>query len=161
MNKINNWVASQTNDKIQNIVNENIITPNSRLVLVNALYFSGLWSYRFQKFGTQRRPFYLNAVDTIEVDMMNNVDTYKYYECNKLNAKFLVLPYEGGDVSMTVVLPNEKDGLAALEARLPEVFEEREYKDERVNVALPKFTIESTIDFKQILQNVRTCYILE
>lgn len=152
--KINKWVAEKTKDKIQDIVNEQVITPDSRLVLVNALYFNGFWESRFNKFATQRAPFFLNEKDTTEVDTMANTDTYKYYECSKLNAKFLELGYEGGDVSMTVVLPNEKNGLAALEARLPEVFEDRNFTYERVNVRLPKFTIESTIQFKPILENV-------
>lgn len=154
VDKINKWVAEKTKDKIQNIVNRQLITPDSRLVLVNALYFSGLWESRFNSYSTRRAPFYLNDKDTTEVDTMFNTDTYKYYECSKLNAKFLELGYEGGDISMTIVLPNEKNGLAALEARLPEVFEDRNYTYERVNVQLPKFTIESTIQFKPILENV-------
>lgn len=147
-------MAEKTKDKIQNIVNKQVITPDSRLVLVNALYFSGLWESRFNSYATRRAPFYLNDKDTTEVDTMFNTDTYKYYECSKLNAKFLELGYEGGDISMTIVLPNEKNGLAALEARLPEAFEDRNYTYERVNVQLPKFTIESTIQFKPILENV-------
>lgn len=85
---------------------------------------------------------------------MTITDTFPYYECSRLNAKFLQLDYTGGDISMTIVLPNERSGLAALEARLPEVFEDRNFTYERVNVKLPKFTIESTIQFKPILQNV-------
>lgn len=151
-------MAEQTKDKIQDIVNEQVITPDSRLVLVNALYFSGFWENRFDKFATKPAPFYLNEKDSTEVDTMISTDSYKYYECTKLNAKFLELGYEGGDISMTIVLPNERNGLAALEARLPEVLEERNYTYERVNVHLPKFTIDTTIQFKPILQNVSSSF---
>lgn len=152
--KINKWVADKTKDKIQDIVNEQVITPDSRLVLVNALYFSGFWQTPFNKYATKRGPFYINEKDSTEVDTMFVTDTYRYYECSRLNAKFLEMDYEGGDISMTIVLPNERNGLAALEARLPEVFEDRNFTYERVNVLLPKFTIESTIQFNPILQNV-------
>lgn len=147
-------MADKTKNKIQDIVNEQVITPASRLVLVNALYFSGFWQTPFNKFATRRAPFYLNEKDSTEVDTMSITDTFRYYECSRLNAKFLELDYEGGDISMTIVLPNERNGLGALEARLPEVFEDRNFTYERVNVQLPKFTIESTIQFVPILKNV-------
>ena len=38
---INDWVATQTNNKIQNLVPETVITDLTKLILVNAIYFKG------------------------------------------------------------------------------------------------------------------------
>ena len=38
---INDWVAAQTNGKIQNLVPESVITDLTKLILVNAIYFKG------------------------------------------------------------------------------------------------------------------------
>ena len=40
---INNWVANKTNDRIKNIVPPNALTPLTKLVITNAIYFNGVW----------------------------------------------------------------------------------------------------------------------
>ncbi len=52
---INSWVARETNSRIQDIVPPGVITPDTQLVLVNALYFYGAWEYRFKEHDTGRR----------------------------------------------------------------------------------------------------------
>lgn len=79
---------------------------------------------------------------------------FKYYECSKLHAKFLEMEYEGGDISMTIVLPNERTGLENLEGRLLEVFEDRKFTKMWVNVQIPSFRIVSLIDFNPIMEDV-------
>src|SRR5690606_13893868 len=45
--EINAWVEEQTEDRIQNIVPEGVITSLTRLVLANAIYFYGSWRHDF------------------------------------------------------------------------------------------------------------------
>ena len=42
--EINDWVADHTEDRIKDIVPEGAITPDMRLVLANAIWFSGAWA---------------------------------------------------------------------------------------------------------------------
>ncbi|CAH1794812.1 unnamed protein product, partial [Owenia fusiformis] len=78
-----------------------------------------------------------------------------------LDAKILELPYTGEEVSMIVILPNEQDGLAALEANLTlstlnaaitSLY--AHYTAKEVNVWLPKFKIKFRSDLVRHLQNL-------
>jgi serpin B len=151
---MNSWVEKQTHDKIKDLISKDDLDEDTRLVLINAMYFHGNWDSKFEKYATRKRDFFLNNNDKVEIDMMEQTHSYKYYESQELNAKFLEMPYKGGDISMTIVLPNDKEGLGALEANIEKVLVQPSYSFERVHVVLPKFKIESTIKFKPILQNL-------
>ncbi|KAF2894773.1 hypothetical protein ILUMI_11399 [Ignelater luminosus] len=150
--EMNKWVEDKTHDKIKDLISPDDLNQYTRAVLINAIYFHGQWVKQFDEYSTRKRTFYLNANDHVETDMMEITDSFNYYESPDLNAKFLELPYEGGDITMTFVLPNDKDGLPALEARIDEVLATPKYSFERVHVIIPKFKIETTIQFKPILQ---------
>lgn len=151
---INDWVKKQTNDKIQNLIEPELIDDLTRVILVNALYFKGNWTHPFEKYSTRKKDFYKSKSETVQVDTMHNTDLYNYYESPELNAKFLEMPYEGDDVSMTIVLPNEKDGLQSLENQLDRVLAAPKFKPERVNVALPRFSIDYKVNLNAVLQKV-------
>ncbi|KAF2879679.1 hypothetical protein ILUMI_26485 [Ignelater luminosus] len=154
-NEINKWVEDKTHEKIKDLISPGFLNKLTRSVLVNAIYFRGNWTQPFDEKATQKRPFYLNANKDIDTDMMLSYGHYyNYYESSKLNTKFLELPYEGEDISLHIVLPNERDGLAALEGKIEDVLIPPNYQSEEVNVELPKFKIESSIEFKPILKTL-------
>lgn len=70
----------------------------------------------------------------------------------------LELPYEGGESSFLIVLPNQIDGIELLENQLqdPALLNEAVSKmyNAEVDVYLPKFKIETTIDLKDVLTKV-------
>lgn len=86
---------------------------------------------------------------------MQLTETLKYAENKDLGVRFLELPYEGDEVTFTIVLPNKIDGLSSLEERLPEALRRQNYSYERVNLYLPKFKIESTFKLVPALKEVR------
>lgn len=151
---INGFVDNKTEHKIQNLIAPDSLNADVRVIAINALYFKGKWEKPFKGSDTIKRPFYKNEIDFVEVQTMHLTDSFKYYESQKLNAKFLELPYRGGDVVLTIILPNEREGLAAIEGRLNELCDEPKYKEELVQVAIPKFKIESQIEFIPVLQQV-------
>ncbi|XP_030764424.1 antichymotrypsin-2-like isoform X4 [Sitophilus oryzae] len=151
---INKWVESQTNNKIQNLINPDSLSAATRLVLVNALYFKGKWSTPFEDYLTRKEKFFVTKTNSKEVDMMHVEDTFRYYECTKRNAKFLELPYAGENVTMTIVLPNEVEGLTALESNVESLLTPPPYNYERVAVSLPKWLVETKLELNQILENL-------
>lgn len=157
--KINQWVEQKTHDKIKNLISADSLTPLTRMVLVNALYFKGTWLKKFEEFATREDKFYLNERDHVNVQMMSLTDQFQYASNADLDCQFLELPYDGNGYAMTFVLPNKKDGLRALENRISEVLLPQEFRSERVQVRIPKFKIESTIKFTDILKKVSTFHI--
>ncbi|KAF2893334.1 hypothetical protein ILUMI_12838 [Ignelater luminosus] len=150
--EINKWVSDKTQNYIQNLLSPADINSATRAVLVNALFFQGKWSVPFETYLTAKKPFYLNANDHIDVDMMTMVSLLNYYEWPEVDAKVLEMPYEGNDVSMTFVLPNEKEGLHRIEENLEKVLESPKYTRISVDVSIPRFKIETSIKLIPILQ---------
>ncbi|KAF2899228.1 hypothetical protein ILUMI_06949 [Ignelater luminosus] len=153
-NKINQWVKEQTNGKIKDIINAGALDDHTFAVLVNAIYFHGKWSNGFDKRYTSQSIFHLNSKDEIETNMMNATSDYSFFWSKELEAQFLKLEYIGDDVSMHIVLPDDWEGLAALEEKISDVLVPPEYETTRVNVRIPKFKMETKIPFKSILKKM-------
>ena len=56
---INSWVEKETNDKIQDLLPEGSVSIDTKLVLVNAVYFLGTWKYQFNSSLTKLRDFHV------------------------------------------------------------------------------------------------------
>jgi serpin B len=153
---MNSWVEKHTNDKIHNLIDSNSLDEDTRAILINALYFKANWSSPFPLFASGNISFYKTATDIVQVDGLRQYEVYfNYYECPHLKAEFLELPFKGNEASMMIVLPKERDGLAAVESQIENVFAPMHtLKTEYLNVILPKFRINTSINFKKILKNV-------
>ncbi|XP_075970398.1 alaserpin-like [Anticarsia gemmatalis] len=156
--EINEWVEEQTNKRIKDLVDPKTIGPDTVTVLVNAIYFKGRWRFPFSRHSTYERDFYVTKENKVTMSMMHKKRTFRNGYSSELGAKFLQLPYVGGETSFVVVLPDEIDGVDALIKKLedPAAFTRglQTIVAEEVIVDLPKFKIETTIDLKETLQNM-------
>lgn len=156
---INQWVEDYTNGKIKNLIPDNALTPATLLVLINAIYFKGRWAEKFPEEATSKREFFLSVGKQIEHDMMYISDKFFIKMDENLGCKILELPYVGNSLSMFVVLPDEIDGLSALEQKLNPGFfhslaERKGFRKSEVEVFLPKFRLETRFELKDILVNM-------
>jgi serpin B len=140
---INRWVEQQTNNRIQNLIGPGVLTPMTRLVLTNAIYFKGTWRNPFEKGATQDGEFHLSAAQTATAPLMHRTGAYRYYDGGAFQE--LELPYEGDDLAMVVLLPKQTDGLPALEQRFTAAAAQQ-WIDElapahKVILTLPRFTM--------------------
>ncbi len=111
VNIINSWVSEQTNNKIDQIIDE--IQPSMIMFLINAIYFNGTWTFEFDKEKTQEEVFQLIGRQTTDVDMMVQTnDRFRYFENDMMQV--IDLPYGQGHFRMTVFLPRDKTGLNEL-----------------------------------------------
>jgi serpin B len=146
---INSWVAQQTADRIKDLLPAGAINDQTRLALVNAIYLLADWAEPFRKEATRPRPFHAPGKAPREVPTMGQVAHFKYGEAP--GVQLLEMPYVGGDIAMTFVLPTEREGLGAIEGRLDAAQLAAwvgAMKGERVSVALPKFTVDPSQPLK-------------
>lgn len=100
---INKWCADNTNNKIPEIIDG--VSADVVMYLINAIYFKGMWRMKFDKSGTQLRPFYSASGQVKQVDMMR-LTSQLNYSYDKY-AQYLELPYGNNAFSMVVILPDE------------------------------------------------------
>jgi serpin B len=141
---INAWVADKTEQRIKDLLPAGSVDSNTRLVLVNAIYFLADWASPFASDRTTPQPFTLADGKRASVAMMRQVGGFRLARVK--GAAVLELPYEGRDLAMLVVLPDAKAaGTAAIEARLDVATLDgwrAALADQRVAVSLPRFTID-------------------
>ncbi|XP_041773794.1 serine protease inhibitor 42Dd-like isoform X3 [Anopheles merus] len=153
--KINGWVEEKTNNKIKDLISPDALDELSRMVLVNAVHFKGTWTYQFDPSLTRPFPFWLSETESRDVPMMNIKKHFAFNNFEELGFSALELTYGGSDMTMMLLLPNERMGLTALEEKLPTLnlaeLAGKMHKQE-VEVFLPKFKIEFTRDLNEDLQ---------
>src|SRR3954467_11140753 len=113
---INQWIESKTEHRIKDLIPPHGIGPDSRLVLVNAVYFLGDWERPFLPEMTRLAPFSLSASQKKDVPTMNHRDQLRLAEQDGVLA--LEIPYKGREMSMMLLIPDAVEGLAAVESTL-------------------------------------------
>lgn len=151
--KINNWVSTKTNNMIRKIVDESISSSDAKLLLINALYFSGFWTNPFDPMFTREMEFHGTKSNTNINMMTTQMDVLGY---NHSNCKSAKLPYGDDErFSMIAVIPQGNieefvDNLS-YESIKSLISDFKQYDNK--NIYLPKFTVENTIDLKDVLIN--------
>jgi serpin B len=139
---INSWVESETEKRIPDLVPPKSVDSETRLALVNAIYFLGDWDEPFEKESTRPAPFFASAKEQKDVPTMHRTASLRM--ARRPGLRLLELPYKGQDLSLLVVLPEAQDGLGAVEGSLTALGLEdlvRTLIPVRVAVALPRFEI--------------------
>ncbi|XP_008061004.2 leukocyte elastase inhibitor-like [Carlito syrichta] len=104
---INQWVRGQTEGKIPELLAAGVVDNMTKLVLVNAIYFKGNWQQQFMKEATSNAPFRLNKKDKKTVKMMHQKKKFPYGYIQDLKCRVLELPYQGKELSMFILLPDD------------------------------------------------------
>ncbi len=146
---INEWVAQRTHQRIRDLLQPGVLTPNTSLVLTNAIYFKGAWERPFSGKATVDRPFRLGDERSVRVPTMHQVARFGYAEDQGVQA--LELAYRGGRIALVVLLP---DDLPAFEEKLDasrlRALTDR-LADEKVAVFLPRFQVTSSFSLADTL----------
>lgn len=153
--EINGWVAKQTQDRIRDLINETL-PENTRLVLVNALYFKAAWANDFAASATSPKPFHVNGGrQTVEVPTMQTKLNMRHHNGRGFQA--VTLPYVGNHVHFLLIVPDSVGGISSIESKLtPELLHscaKAEYRE--VILHLPKFKIAPpTVQLGALLQKL-------
>ena len=151
---INNWVATKTHDKILSIIDQ--LNPDDRMVLLNAVYFNGIWTTEFEKEGTKLHNFTKNNGESIEVPMMNKEDKLEYISNSLFKA--VKLPYGKGQYNMIVMLPaedkNSQNIIDALSADNLTKWENEFKTEDHVVVTMPRFKFSFETSLNEVLNEM-------
>ncbi|MBN2172574.1 MAG: serpin family protein [Bacteroidales bacterium] len=150
---INNWVAVNTNNKIEKILDE--IPIEAVMYLINAVYFNATWKYEFDEQYTLPETFYLADGTTKQVDMMKQEATLNYISNNLFEA--VDLYYGSSNFSMVVMLP--RNGYSPgdiINEMTPENWSDwmTGFGEMNINLSLPKFKLRYDTLLNQVLGNL-------
>ncbi|MFD1415977.1 serpin family protein [Oceanobacillus jeddahense] len=148
---INDWVAEQTNDKIDTMVDD--ISPDLLLFLLNAVYFQGDWTHPFDENLTEEQEFHLADGSSIEIPtMVLHEEDLNYWEDD--HVQVVSLPYEEEEtIQMQIFLPNEDTSFSEFQEDFS-LEKWQEWTDalehQTGTVSLPSFTLEYESELNEL-----------
>lgn len=164
---INRWVSDQTEDRIPELVSPDMIRPDTRLVLTNAVYFKAHWISAFDEERTQEQPFTLRDGSEVGVQMMSGGPPYVRcmadhgYTAVELGYGEMGYP-EGGpgstaaySTAMLLIIPEvgQFDAIEnKLDASVLREITSRLVMTNAVNASIPRFEFESNLDLVEALR---------
>ena len=153
VNEVNGWSNEKTKGKIPHIIDIDNVSPGTKLMALNAIYFKGIWQNEFARKKTSKQSFTHADGKRDKVDMMQTKENFLYGSFPKFD--MLHLSYGNNGYSMEVLLPKEgvttEEVLGSIKSAdwQETMMAMRAYQ---VDVQLPKFTAEYSIDMPSILK---------
>lgn len=153
VDRINRWVSDKTHQKIQSIIDK--LDPNLVMLLVNAIYFKGTWSYEFEKDKTHDDLFVRGDGSSVPCSMMMQTGSFNYLHTEQYQA--VDLPYGDGDFSMTIIRPNDGIGIDELiatfdQSRMQSIISG--FNISTGTIEMPKFKLELKYTLNDILKSM-------
>jgi serine protease inhibitor len=181
--RINQWIATETKDKIRDLLSPGTINSDTRMVLANAIYFLGTWRSPFLEANTQPGDFFLASGQTKSTPLMFQAyesgvrygafqgngapfDTPKMIDFDadpKIGYpeddgfEIVEIPYNGEGIAMSILLPRTRTGLSSLLSKTSsESLDKwhRKLSDREVLVTLPRFRMETKLELVETLKRL-------
>ena len=155
MDVINKWASDHTERMIEKVLDESSFNPDAVSYLLNAIYFKGEWTTKFEKELTEEREF-MHAGDTKELIMRPMMRMNAELEYAEIDGyQVLRLPFGNKSYQMTILLPLVKDDKINV---LPAVPSEKTWSkinknmsSHTVELLLPRIETKSEIDLPEIM----------
>ena len=162
LDRINEWAYRCTDGFIYPFLQEEDLSEDPLLILLNALYFKAPWQgsekeSMFKAEATLKsKPFYIGGSNVTQVDYLVSAKHYRY---GRLDDNGIVeIPYAGGKFALYVILPDERYGLEKLVLNLEEeslrAAMNSMTSEAKVSLRLPKFEIEKKYDLRDALSKL-------
>ncbi|XP_014479261.1 PREDICTED: leukocyte elastase inhibitor-like isoform X2 [Dinoponera quadriceps] len=152
---INSWVKEATNEKIPDIISAGDIDEDTKVILLNAIYFKSKWQKPFDPTLTQNRKFHISKTEANLVPMMFKKSKYVNGKIPAWHSKFIEIPYLNQDVVMIILLPDEDVELQTLEDNFDwKTLAKEPTSIENIELYLPKFKFEITLKLKETLRKI-------
>ncbi|MDD3201318.1 MAG: serpin family protein [Bacteroidales bacterium] len=154
LRQVNEWCSTNTKGKISNLFSS--IEQNTKIMVVNALYFRGHWQMPFMEDATIKDTPFTSLDGTIsKVEMMNQYQYFGY--CQDEIFQVIEMPYGNDAFSMVVLLPHKDVSFdKAIESLSVDKLEaiNNSLVSTEVKLFMPKFQIDMTFDCAYVLQGL-------
>jgi serpin B len=155
---INQWVSDQTDHKIPELFPAGSIDSSTRLALANAILFKGDWDQQFDPAHTTNDRFHVAGGADVTAPLMHAELPIALGHLGS-DATVGVLPFRGKDLALVVIVPDDPDGLPAVEAELSgdaltQAITGAQPFGEAIDVTLPKFTITQNQSLNALLESL-------
>ncbi|KAK6967364.1 serpin B4 [Biomphalaria glabrata] len=156
---INDYIAAQTENRIQHFLQPETQSRDTILVLVNTVLFRGAWQNVFSRSSTKKQDFKQASGAVIQVNMMHNTEKIIRFKRDvALGVDVVVLPFQGKRFCLYIVLPHKLDGITDLEYLLAQPSKVEGLFSglslHLVDLAIPKFRTETALTLKTPLQEM-------
>jgi serpin B len=145
---MNQWGSDHTEGMTKEAIKEEEFNEDAMSYLLNALYFKGEWTHKFDATQTQRHQF---DEGKKEVQMMHQQSEFSYAKNNVYQS--IVLPYGNMAYQMTVFLPcygyTISDVLNELNGKN---WQQAGYDTYNVNLKLPKFETSTDMRLEDVMK---------
>jgi serine protease inhibitor len=147
---INTWVEERTNDRIPELIAQGVLTAETRLTLVNAVYLKAPWARPFVEGATEDRPFTMRSGEVVDLPTMALTATLPYSSGDGWVA--VELPFAGEQLAMVVLLPEA--GYDDYEQNFV-VSESIDYfSPTLVTLRLPRFDVGAALSLRSTLEQM-------
>lgn len=148
--RINNWCYAHTHGLIPSI-RLNQLSKDDVAVLLDALYFKGSWTKKFDKSKTSKEPFTLAKGTTQKLDMMKITSSFSVFHGDNFTG--IILPFGNTTYRMNLILPNK--GIDLNKVMEKNIFSANYIYDVyEVDLWLPKFKTSFSIDLNPVLSSI-------
>ena len=152
-NQVNKWCSDATHNKIPKIIDK--INQNDKMVLINAIYFKGIWQQTFDKNLTKIDTFMNLNKQPKKVSFMNNTKKYDYFE--DANIQAISLNYQKDNLKALIILPKKKTDINNyIKNFTSEKYHIiiKELINKKVILSLPKFEINFSSELSSNFQSL-------
>ena len=146
---INQWGSDHTEGMIEEAIREDEFTPDAMSYLLNALYFKGEWTHKFNAAETRRCQF---DGESKEAQMMYQYSEFSYAE-NEV-CQSVILPYGNKAYQMMVFLPQWGKTIDDVLDRLNSQGWQDDYYPCKVRLYLPKFETPTDVRLEDIMKSL-------
>lgn len=149
--KINKFISSKTNNMINQLIPDNILRSDSKLLLLNAIYFKQNWVDGFDKKLTCKLPFYRENKASRLVDMMCQTNNFKYHEDQQ--TQYLEMPYQD-EYLFGIILPKNQNY-----PKINNLSHIKLLKKTGIKLTMPKFTLRHKMELCNYFRELGINYI--
>ncbi|XP_060117107.1 alpha-1-antiproteinase-like [Heteronotia binoei] len=151
--QINSYIEKNTHGKLVDVLKD--LDPETAMVLVSYIFLKGYWEKPFSLENTQKKDFFVNNKTTVQVDMMRRDGYYYTYHDKELACEVVRVPYRGNASALFILPEKEKLNQVEQAVRREALLKwEAGAKERRVDLSLPRVLLRTSIDAKEILQEL-------